>query len=182
MKLLILDRDGVINEDSDHYIKSPDEWIPLPGSIEAIAAFSQAGYLVTVASNQSGLARGLFSEIDLANMHQKMSALVEALGGRIDGVFYCPHLPADGCACRKPGTGLLEAIAREFDISLQGATFVGDSDKDIQAARAVGAQAILVRSGKGAATETAMSAEELAGVGVFDDLAAVAEQLLRKSS
>jgi D-glycero-D-manno-heptose 1,7-bisphosphate phosphatase len=172
----------VINQDSDHYIKSPEEWISIPGSPEAIAAFSRAGYLVTLATNQSGLGRGLFSEIDLANMHQKMCQSVEVLGGKIDGIFFCPHLPSDGCGCRKPKTGLLEAISQEFDLSLVGVPFIGDSLKDIEAARHVKAQPILVRTGKGLVTEQTASADALKGVLVFDDLSCAADFLLGQSA
>ncbi|MEX2131984.1 MAG: D-glycero-beta-D-manno-heptose 1,7-bisphosphate 7-phosphatase [Pseudohongiellaceae bacterium] len=178
MKLVILDRDGVINQDSDTYIKAIDEWVPIPGSLEAIAALSKAGYLVFVATNQSGLGRGMFSEIDLANIHQKMISLVEALGGRIDGVFYCPHLPAENCACRKPKIGMLDAIAMEFNVKLVGAPFIGDSLKDVQAAKAAGCTPMLVRTGKGLDTIKTARPADLAGVSVFDDLGAAADYVL----
>ncbi|MCI5105212.1 MAG: D-glycero-beta-D-manno-heptose 1,7-bisphosphate 7-phosphatase [Pseudomonadales bacterium] len=151
--IIVLDRDGVINEDSDHYIKSPDEWLPVSGSLEAIARLSKAGFRIAVATNQSGLARGYFDEYGLARIHQKMLSLVEAEGGHIDTICYCPHSPDDGCTCRKPGTGLLEQISMEFQQPLAGATMVGDSIKDLQAAQAFGLTPVLVRSGKGKSSE-----------------------------
>lgn len=178
MKLVILDRDGVINHESDAFIKSMDEWVPLPGSIDAIAALSRAGYLVCVVTNQSGLGRGLFSAIDLANMHQKMSSLVEAAGGRIDGVFYCPHLPTDNCHCRKPRPGLLESVTAEFGMPVTGAPLVGDSLKDVQLARAAGCRPMLVLTGKGKQTLAESPPLELAGVPVFPDLAAAVTNII----
>ncbi len=181
MKLIILDRDGVINQDSDDYIKSPDEWIPVPGSIEAIAQLSQAGYTVTVATNQSGIARHLFDEFDLAAMHQKMCALVEEQGGEIAGVFFCPHGPEEGRECRKPGIGLLKQIESEFGTSVSGAPFVGDSAKDLLAAKLAGCQPVLVLTGKGALTRLECDESELAGVEIHADLNAFKEALLHRS-
>ena len=171
IKPVILDRDGVINEDSDDYIKSPDEWIAIPGSLSAIAALSGAGYQVLVATNQSGLGRGLFDEFALAAMHQKMAGLVEELGGHIQGVFFCPHAPWDDCNCRKPRTGLLDAMEAELGISLTGAPYVGDSLKDLQCARAKGCRPVLVLTGKGTQTRSAATDEELADVSIYRDLA-----------
>lgn len=175
MKIIVLDRDGVINEDSDDYIKSPEEWLPLPGSLEAIAALNMSGYKVTVATNQSGLGRMLFDEITLANIHQKMCSMVEDCNGFIEGVFYCPHLPDAGCDCRKPKTGLLKRIEGELLTSLAGQYFVGDSLKDLQAARAFSMQPVLVRTGKGRLTESRL--DEFGGdpVPVFDNLAQFVE-------
>jgi len=181
LKLIILDRDGVINLDSDDYIKSPEEWIPIPGSIEAIADLSKAGYTVTVATNQSGIARHLFDEFDLAAMHQKMCALVEEQGGEIAGVFFCPHGPDDGCDCRKPGIGLLKQIESEFGTSVSGAPFVGDSARDLLAAKLAGCRPVLVLSGKGALTRQACDESELAGVEIHTDLNAFKEALLQPS-
>lgn len=178
MKLIILDRDGVINQDSDDYIKSVDEWIPIPGSIAAIARLSQAGYTIVVATNQSGIARQLFDEYELAAMHQKLSELVEKAGGTVDGVFFCPHGPDDGCDCRKPKTGLLTQIECEFGTSVQGAPFVGDSIKDIVAARLAGCLPVLVRSGKGEQTLLAATESELADVPVYENLYAFADAWL----
>ena len=177
MRLLILDRDGVINEDSSEYVRSADEWRPLTGSIEAVAALSCAGYEVVVASNQSGLARGFFSLDELEGMHEKMAALVEAAGGRLGGVFYCPHHPDEDCDCRKPRTGLLEAIEREYGISVAGCYFVGDSVKDVECAIAKGAVPLLVRTGNGVMASAELCARGIT-VPTFDDLASVARELI----
>lgn len=182
MKTIVLDRDGVINADSDHYIKSPQEWHPIPGSLEAIAMLHNNGYRVAVATNQSGLARGLFDEIALSNIHQTMAAQVEAAGGFIEGVFYCPHGPDEGCSCRKPGVALLEQIEAEFQCVLRGAYFVGDSLKDLQAATAYQMQPVLVRTGKGSETETQLSASGLKSVPVFDNLRQAVKELVCQSS
>ena len=135
MKLLILDRDGVINRDSAAYIRSAAEWQPLPGSIEAISAFCEAGFEVVIATNQSGIGRGLFDVGELEAMHSKLHHLTEERGGRIAGIFYCPHVPEDNCHCRKPDTGLLEAIEKEYGCSTSGCWLVGDSLADIELAR-----------------------------------------------
>ena len=182
MKLIILDRDGVINEDSDDYIKSLDEWIPIPGSIEAIAALSRAGYTVTVATNQSGIARKYFDEYELAGMHQRMCSLVEQLGGEISGVFFCPHGPEDNCDCRKPRTGLLEQIECEFGMSVENAPFVGDSVKDILAAKLAGCRPVLVLTGKGQATLAQAGEGELLGVEIFASLQDYVKTLLQPGS
>lgn len=168
--LIILDRDGVINYDSDDYIKHEDEWIPLPGSIEAISMLSRAGFLVCVATNQSGLARGLFDEFTLARIHELMRTLVEDAGGKIDGIFFCPHGPHDNCSCRKPGTGLLKQITEQFEVPVSGAWFIGDTAKDIGAARAGHCKPVLVMTGKGSLTHATMDTTQLADVPVFDDL------------
>ncbi|WP_150305618.1 D-glycero-beta-D-manno-heptose 1,7-bisphosphate 7-phosphatase [Pseudomonas saliphila] len=175
MKLIILDRDGVINRDSDDFVKTLDEWIPLPGSIDAIAALSRAGWTVAVATNQSGVARGYFTRATLEAMHQHLQELVAEQGGRIDLIVHCPHGPNDGCDCRKPLTGLFERIAAHFNIPLDGVPTVGDSLRDLQAGAAVGCRPILVRTGKGTATEKKSLPP---GTLVFDDLAAVAAHLL----
>ena len=150
--LVILDRDGVINRDSREFVKSADEWLPLPGSIEAIARASRAGFRVAIATNQSGLSRGYFTLDDLEAIHQRLCEEVEAAGGHIAGIFYCPHLPTEGCSCRKPATGLLSAIETEIGTSPRGCPFVGDSLRDLQAARAFGCDPVLVRTGKGEMT------------------------------
>ena len=174
-KLLILDRDGVINEDSDEFVKSVSECQFIPGSIDAIAKLTGAGYQIVVATNQSGLARGLFTEIDLANIHQFINDAVEAAGGRIDGFFYCPHGPDEFCNCRKPKPGLLEQIESEFGISVKGASFVGDSLRDLQAAASAGCEPVLVLSGKGKTTLLMGLPESLETTRVYKDLAAFAE-------
>ncbi|MDP3621552.1 MAG: D-glycero-beta-D-manno-heptose 1,7-bisphosphate 7-phosphatase [Polynucleobacter sp.] len=156
-KLIILDRDGVINEDSDAYVKSAAEWIPIPGSLEAIALLSQAGYQIAVATNQSGLARGLFTINDLHAMHQKMADLLSPLGGRVDSIFFCPHVDADRCDCRKPLPGLMRDIASRYrkndsTMPLLGVPIVGDSLRDLEAATVLGATPHLVLTGKGQQT------------------------------
>lgn len=175
MKLIILDRDGVINQDSDLYIKSVAEWRPIPGSAEAIARLNHAGYRVVVATNQSGISRGLFDTATLNLMHDKMHKLVAQAGGRIDAVFYCPHKNDDHCACRKPAPGMFEEIAKRFRMSLAGVPAVGDSLRDLVASAALGCQPMVVRTGKGAKTLAAGGMPE--GTLSFDDLAAVAEHL-----
>lgn len=174
-KLIILDRDGVINEDSDAYVKSLAEWIPIAGSIEAIARLSQDGWLVAIATNQSGLARGYFDRTTLQAMHARLQALVMEQGGRVDLIRFCPHGPDDLCDCRKPRSGLFLEIAEHFDMSLTGVPVVGDSLRDLEAGVAVGCRPFLVRTGKGAQTELKPLPE---GTRVFDNLAAVADFLL----
>jgi len=177
--LVILDRDGVINHDSDDYIKSVEEWLPIPGSIEAIARLSQAGYKVVVATNQSGLARGYFDEITLANIHSYMNSLVEHAGGNIDAVFYCPHGPDANCLCRKPLPGLLNQIEAEFNTNLENNFFVGDTEKDIDVALTKHCRPILVRTGKGTSTEKQLSAQKKALVIIVDDLASAVDFILK---
>ena len=177
--LLILDRDGVINRDSREFVKNVDEWQPIPGSIEAIADLSKAGYTVVVASNQSGLARGLFDRKALQAMHRKLRRLVAAEGGRIDRIVVCPHGPNDGCHCRKPAPGLLQRLARYYCTSLDGVPAVGDSLRDLEAAVAAGATPILVRTGNGKAVARRLP-KSLRSVSVFDNLAAVADALLKR--
>lgn len=176
-RVVILDRDGVINEDSEHFVKSIDEWIPLPGSIDAIVRLSHAGYRVAVATNQSGLARGLLTPADLDAMHRKLRDLLAEQGGRIEMIVYCPHGPDDGCDCRKPLPGMLEEIGGRLSVNLAGVPFVGDSLGDIVAARAAGADPWMVRTGKGEDT-LASGSPDLAGVAVYADLASVADALL----
>jgi D-glycero-D-manno-heptose 1,7-bisphosphate phosphatase len=172
--LIILDRDGVINEDSDDYIKTPAEWIPIPGSLKAIAALNHAGYTVVVATNQSGIARGLYTEAGLAEIHATMQRQLAAVGGHIDAIFYCRHHPDEHCACRKPKPGLLLQIAAEFKIDIEKALMVGDAARDIECAQAVGCPAVLVKTGKGMRT---LEAKNVPDVPVFEDLAAVVAML-----
>jgi D-glycero-D-manno-heptose 1,7-bisphosphate phosphatase len=176
MSLIILDRDGVINYDAADYIKTPAEWVPIPGSLEAIAKLHNAGYRLAVATNQSGVGRGLLSRDMLAQIHARMLAAVRKHGGDIQGIYFCPHKPEDGCDCRKPAPGLLREIAIQFKVNLEGVYVVGDAERDILAARRVGALPVLVRTGKGAAALNA--SHTLDGVPVFDDLAAFAGALL----
>ena len=171
MKFIVLDRDGVINEDSDDHIKSADEWKPISGSIEAIAKLTASGYRIAVATNQSGLARGLFDEVALADIHQKLRSEVEEYGGFIEGFFFCPHGPEEACLCRKPGTGLLTRIEQELSVSLGGQPFVGDSLTDLQAAQTHNMKAVLVRTGKGAQTERQLQKLNDANVEIYDSLA-----------
>ncbi len=177
MKLVILDRDGVVNYDSKQFIKSPAEWRPIPGSIDAIAKLSQAGYRVIIATNQSGIGRGLFDMDTLNAIHEKMHRAVQQAGGRIDAIFYCPHPIEDDCKCRKPRTGMFERIAGCFNVDLVGTPSVGDSLRDLQAAAAVGARPLLVLTGKGTQTQAEGGLPE--GTQVFPDLATAAEQILR---
>jgi D-glycero-D-manno-heptose 1,7-bisphosphate phosphatase len=151
-KLIVLDRDGVINHDSDQFIKSPEEWKPIPGSLEAIARLHHAGYRVVVATNQSGLGRGLFDMGILNAIHEKMHRAVALAGGRIDAVFYCPHSADSQCECRKPRPGMLLEIGRRFNVELAGIPAIGDSLRDLQAAAAVSAQPMLALTGKGEKT------------------------------
>ena len=176
MKLAILDRDGVINFDSDQYIKSPAEWRPIPGSIEAIARLNQNGYRIAVATNQSGIGRGLFDMATLNAINDKMMELVFRQGGRIDALFFCPHTAVEECNCRKPRTGMLEEIAARFHTELKAVPCIGDSLKDLQAAEAVGAQPILVLTGKGVKTQQdgGLPKKTL----VFDDLADASRHLV----
>jgi D-glycero-D-manno-heptose 1,7-bisphosphate phosphatase len=176
MKLVVLDRDGVINYDSDQYIKSPAEWRPIPGSIEAIARLNQNGYRVAVATNQSGIGRGLFDMGTLNAINDKMMELVFRQGGRIDALFFCPHTALEACNCRKPRTGMLEEIAARFHTDLAGVPFIGDGLKDLEAAEAVGAQPILVLTGKGAKTREAGGLPKKTLV--FDSLADAARHLI----
>ena len=175
MKLVILDRDGVINFDSDAYIKSPEEWAPIPGSLEAIARLTQAGFRVAVATNQSGLGRGLFDMATLNAMHEKMHRAVNHLGGRIDAVFFCPHAQEAGCACRKPRPGLLLQIAERFNLPLAQVPAIGDSLRDLQAASAAGARPLLVLTGKGERTVEKGGLPD--GTEIYRDLAAAAAAL-----
>jgi D-glycero-D-manno-heptose 1,7-bisphosphate phosphatase len=179
MKLIVLDRDGVINADSPNFIKSAGEWHALPGSLEAIARLSKAGWTVAVASNQSGLGRGLLSRSDLKAIHRKMRRQLGRLGGRIDRVYVCPHHPDAGCQCRKPRAGLLRDIEKKYRTRLEGAPVVGDSLRDLEAAEQVGARPILVLTGNGEATRAAFEGTE--EVEVYADLAAVAEALVAET-
>lgn len=179
MKLVILDRDGVINYDSDQFIKSPEEWRPIPGSLEAIASLNQAGYRVVVASNQSGVGRGLIDMATLNAIHGKMHAQLARVGGRIEAIFFCPHAADSRCLCRKPKPGLLQEIALRFHADLKGIPVIGDSLRDLQAAYAAGAAPILVRTGKGRLT--VQTAELPQGTRVFEDLAEAVRALLSEA-
>ena len=176
MKIVILDRDGVINHDSDQYIKSPDEWKPISGSLQAIARLNQADYRVVVATNQSGIGRGLFEMNTLNAIHEKMHKALAQVGGRVDAIFFCPHTVTDQCECRKPKPGLLREIETRLNVSLVNVPAVGDSLRDLQAALAVGARPMLVMTGKG--KKTAADPDLAAGVTQFADLAAAVTHIL----
>lgn len=176
MKLVILDRDGVINYDSAQFIKNPDEWKPIPGSLEAIALLNQSGFRVVLASNQSGIGRGLFDMATLNAIHDKMHRALGRLGGRIDALFYCPHAAETNCNCRKPKPGMIEDIARRFGTDLDGVPNVGDSLRDLQAGVPLGALPILVRTGKGERTLAEGNLPE--GTKVFADLAEAAKYII----
>ncbi len=178
-RIVVVDRDGVINRESPDFIRSPAEWQALPGSLEAIAQFNAAGYQVIVATNQSGVGRGLFTMETLDEIHRKMINAVEGAGGKISGVFVCPHAPDANCDCRKPRPGLLRQIEAALGQKLHGEPVIGDSERDLRAAQAVGARAILVRTGNGRQTEARLAGQE--ALEVFDDLAAVAAALTRKA-
>lgn len=171
--LVILDRDGVINADSDDFIKSPDEWQPLPGSLEAIAALCDHGFTVVVATNQSGVGRQLFDQATLQSIHTKMLAAVEAAGGKLDSIYVCPHRPDADCDCRKPKAGMFEQIQRDYGCSLQGVAAIGDAARDLAAAERVGARPILVLTGKGEDTKNTLPRP----VEAYADLAAAAAVL-----
>ncbi len=176
MKLIILDRDGVINYDSKQYVKSPAEWRPLPGSLEAIARLNQHGYRVAVATNQAGIARGLFDMKMLNAIHQKLHLAAQAVGAHIDAIFFCPHAADEYCDCRKPRPGMLKAIGQRFDVNLKDVAVVGDSLRDLQAGFDVGCQPFLVKTGNG---ENTLEKGGLPpGTQIFDDLAAVVDRLL----
>jgi D-glycero-D-manno-heptose 1,7-bisphosphate phosphatase len=176
MKLVILDRDGTINHDSDQYIKSPAEWRPIEGSLEAIARLTHAGYRIVVATNQSGIARGLFDTSTLIAIHQTLQRAAAQAGGRIDGFFFCPHAADSACDCRKPKPGMLLDIARRFNVRLSDVHMVGDALRDVEAAAAAGARPVLVLTGKGRKTRDEDRLPP--GTEVFPDLAAFARQLV----
>ena len=180
MRLIILDRDGVINHDSDAFIKSPAEWVPIPGSLEAIARLNQAGYRVVVATNQSGIARGLFDVTILNAIHQKLHAAAHQAGAEVDAIFYCPHAADDNCDCRKPKPGMLQTVASRFSVSLKGVPNVGDSLRDLQAGYGMGCVPYLVLTGKGQRTRDKGGLPP--GTLVFPDLASVVDSLLKDST
>jgi D-glycero-D-manno-heptose 1,7-bisphosphate phosphatase len=187
MKLIILDRDGVINHEREDYVKSADECVPVEGSIEAIARLSKAGFSVVIATNQSGLARGKFDLDDLEAMHAKITQQVLEQGGEIAAIFYCPHAPEDNCKCRKPLPGMLDAIEAEFNTSVEGCYFVGDSLRDLQAGLHKGCKPILVKTGNGDKTliqlaDVSQQSDQLPVtvelVSVFDNLATATDFII----
>lgn len=177
MKMIILDRDGVINHDSPEFIKSPAEWVPIPGSLEAIARLNQAGYRVVVASNQSGIARELFDMTILNAIHQKMHASAQQVGATIDAIFFCPHAAIDSCDCRKPKAGMFDEIAKRFKVSLKGVPTVGDSLRDLQAGFVSGCVPYLVLTGKGERTNEVGGLPP--GTQVFANLSDMVNSLLK---
>jgi len=178
MKLVILDRDGVINFDSAQFIKNPAEWKPIPGSLEAIATLNQRGYKVVVATNQSGVGRGLFDMDTLNQIHEKMHKALYTVGGRVDAIFYCPHAADSDCDCRKPKPGMFKRISETFNIDLKGVPTIGDSLRDLQAGAAAGCTPLLVRTGKGEKTAAEGNLPE--GTLQFADLASAVDWLLGK--
>jgi len=176
LKLIILDRDGVINFDSDQFIKSPEEWKPIPGSLEAIARLNHAGYTVVVATNQSGIGRGLFEMATLTAIHEKLQKMLAQAGGRVEAFFYCPHTADLKCSCRKPEPGMLLEIADRFDADLGGVPAIGDSLRDLVSAEKVGAKPILVLTGKG--QKTLENGGLPVGTQVFRDLSEAVQSLV----
>jgi D-glycero-D-manno-heptose 1,7-bisphosphate phosphatase len=180
MPYIILDRDGVINFDSAHYIKSPDEWLPIPNSLEAVAALNRAGFRVIVATNQSGVARGYYDLETLSDIHEKMMRELAAVGGYVEEIFYCPHHPEEGCHSRKPKPGMIEAIQQKYGMSLTDTFFVGDSYADIGAAQAAGCKPLLVLTGNG--HKTLENYPEFAVIPQFSDLHAAVEYVISQQT
>ncbi len=183
MKLIIFDRDGTLNHDRDDYVTTVEEWVPIPGALEAVAALTQAGWHAVVATNQSGLGRGLFDMATLNAMHIKLNQKLAEVGGRIDAVFFCPHVPSDECACRKPMPGLMQQIGERYSVDLKAVPAVGDSLRDLQAAEAAGCEPHLVRTGKAETLDDDQLSAILAkvpGTTVHEDLSAFAEFVIRR--
>lgn len=179
-KSVILDRDGVINFESKTYVKSPEEWIPIPGSLKAISQLNKAGFLVFIATNQSGVGRGLFSLATLELTHQKLISSLMEYNGHIDGIYFCPHTPQDNCRCRKPLPGMLENIRHDFKIDLKETFVVGDSFRDIQAGLATGSKTLLVKTGNGLLTIEEHS-NELGDTFILPDLLSAVDYILEHS-
>jgi D-glycero-D-manno-heptose 1,7-bisphosphate phosphatase len=183
MKLVILDRDGTINEDRPQYVQSPDDWVPLPGSLEAIAQLNHAGWHVVLATNQAGLGRGLFDMAVLNAIHTRMHKRLGAVGARVDAIFFCPHTPEDKCHCRKPEPGLFEQIAQRFNVDMRQVPAVGDSLRDVQAAAAAGCPTHLVLTGKAFELKGhPLPAQYPSGTQVHENLAAFVQQLLQNTA
>ena len=178
MKLVILDRDGVINQDSVHYIKNPNEWIPIPDSLESIARLNQYGFSVIIATNQSGIGRGLFGIETMNAINKKMLDLLGQVGGHIDAIFYCPHTEDANCKCRKPKSGMLEEISTRFSTSLKNIPAIGDAPRDLEAYQSVGAQPILVKTGKG--EETLANKFYPKNTWIFNNLSEAVDKILKK--
>jgi len=181
MKYIVLDRDGVINEDSDAYIKSPKEFIPIPGSLEAMARLNKAGYKIIISTNQSGIARGYFSEATLAEMHEKLNTLLAKQGGELEEIVYCPHGPDDECDCRKPKPGMLNRIISKYAIVPADLFVIGDSLRDLQSALTVGAKPVLVETGKGLQTKLKLNKlPEFADIPIYKDLSIAVNAILKE--
>ena len=178
MKIVILDRDGVINQDSVDFIKNPNEWIPIPDSLEAIARLNQHGFNVIIATNQSGIGRGLFDIETMNAINKKMLDLLAQVGGHIDAIFYCPHAEDSNCKCRKPKSGMLEEISTRFGANLKNIPAIGDATRDLEAYQAVGAQPILVKTGKG--EETFVSKAYPKNTWIFNNLSQAVDKILKK--
>ena len=176
MSLIILDRDGVINHDSDEFIKTPGEWEPIDGSLEAIAKLTYAGYRIVVITNQSGIARGFFDVDTLSRIHSKMRRMVSQVGGKLESIIYCPHGPDDDCKCRKPLDGAFTELAQRLRIDLKNVPAIGDSLRDIQAAQSAGAKPILVKTGKG--QQTLLEPKLPQNIAVYANLEAAVDALL----
>ena len=182
-KLIILGRDGILNEFREDHIKSPEEWVPVPGALEAVARLNHAGWHVVVATNQSGIGRGMIDMAAVNAVHAHMLRALQALGGRIDAVFFCPHTPDDGCDCRKPLPGMAREIGRRYGVDLRQVPMVGETLRDLQAARAAGCEPHLVRSGRAKALDAAQLAsllEQVPGTFVHSDLGELATHLLER--
>ncbi len=179
MKLVILDRDGVINFDSDQFIKTPQEWLPIPNSLEAIARLTQAGYRVVIASNQSGVGRGLYDMATLNTIHAKMHKMTLQAGGRIDAIFFCPHAADSGCGCRKPQPGLFQEIAARFHVDLKEVPAIGDALRDIEVALKVGARPMLVKTGKGSRTLEGGGLPD--AIPIYEDLMEAAQAIITEA-
>jgi len=178
MKLVILDRDGVINQDSADFIKNPNEWIPIPDSLESIARLNQHGFSVIIATNQSGIGRGLFDIETMNAINKKMLDLLAQVGGHIDAIFYCPHTEDVNCKCRKPKSGMLEEISTRFGVNLKNTPAVGDATRDLEAYQSVGAQPILVKTGKG--EDTFVSKDYPKNTWIFNNLSQAVDKILKK--
>lgn len=174
-RLVLIDRDGVVNEDREDFVRSTSDWVPIEGSLGAISRLNRAGFLVALATNQSGVARGLISEMALEAIHRKLSAQLAIQDGHLDAIFVCHHGPSDGCDCRKPRPGLLKAALSRFDLRAAEAVFIGDRETDLRAALCAGVRPILVRTGYGSDAEAFALSR---GIHVADDLAQASELIL----
>jgi len=178
MRLIVLDRDGTLNENPEDFLRSPEDWTPIPGALEAVARLNQGGWRVVVATNQSGLGRGLFDVATLNAMHARMHKELAAAGARVEAVFFCPHAPEEGCDCRKPAPGLFQQIARRMKVAPSSVVAAGDSVRDAMAASAAGCEAHLIASGPAAE----VGADLPAGTRIHPDLGAFADFILARDA